>query len=66
MTNEGGIYKGVNIHSKTSGPTSICAKTTAIAQMVSNGGSDLGMIVAVGGWRRMGCLTALWGLSTYN
>ena len=47
ITSKGKIYKGVNIHSKTSGPTSICAETAAIAQMVSDGERKIKTIVAL-------------------
>jgi len=46
-TDEEKIYKGVNIHSKSSGPTSICSETAAIAQMVSDGGRKIKSIVAM-------------------
>ena len=41
------IFQGVNIHSKTSGPTSICAETAAIAQMIAAGDRQVASIVAV-------------------
>ena len=47
ITSKGRIYRGINIHSKTSGPTSICAETAAIAQMVSDGERKMKTIVAV-------------------
>jgi cytidine deaminase len=47
ITGKGKVYKGVNIHSKTSGPTSICAETAAIAQMVSDGERRIKAIVAL-------------------
>jgi len=47
ITSKGKSYKGVNIHSKTSGPTSICAETAAIAQMVSDGERKIKAIVAL-------------------
>jgi|APSaa5957512622_1039677.scaffolds.fasta_scaffold179713_1 cytidine deaminase len=41
------IYRGVNIESKTSAPTSICAEMSAISQMVSDGDKKIKTIVAV-------------------
>lgn len=46
-TNSGKIYKGVNIENKTSGPTSICGETSAIAQMVSDGERKINTIVSL-------------------
>jgi cytidine deaminase len=47
ITNSNQIYKGINIESKTSGPTSICGEMSAIAQMVSNNERKIKVIVSV-------------------
>lgn len=43
-------YLGVNIESRSSAPTSICAEMAAIAQMVTDGEREIATIVSVGGW----------------
>ena len=43
----GKIYCGVNIESKTSAPTSICAETGAISNMLSNGEREIKTIVGL-------------------
>jgi cytidine deaminase len=43
----GRIYSGVNIRSRWSPPTSICAETGAISQMVTNNEENIDTIVAV-------------------
>ncbi|NIO21846.1 MAG: cytidine deaminase [Candidatus Aenigmarchaeota archaeon] len=47
ITDKGRIYRGINIESKTSASTSICGETSAIAQMVSDGGRKIKTIAAV-------------------
>jgi len=49
ITDSGKIYRGINIHSNSSGPTSICSETAAIAQMVSEGGKKVNTIASVSG-----------------
>ncbi|MCD6247394.1 MAG: cytidine deaminase [Candidatus Diapherotrites archaeon] len=55
ITNKGNVYKGVNIESHSSAPTSICAETGAIASMFASGERKIKTIVAVHmrvGWKR--------------
>ena len=47
ITNKNKLYKGVNIESKSSSPTSICGEMGAIAQMLADGGRKIKSIVAV-------------------
>ncbi|MFH1802026.1 MAG: cytidine deaminase [archaeon] len=47
ITKKGNIYKGINIESKLSGPTSICSETAAIASMISNGEKSINTIACV-------------------
>src|SRR6056297_3518612 len=47
ISESGKIYKGINIESQTSAPTSICAEMGAISEMVTYGDRKIKTIVAV-------------------
>ena len=46
-TKSGKIFKGVNMFITTSAPTSICAETSAIAQMISTRKENIDTIVSL-------------------
>ena len=56
IASSGEIYGGVNIESRGSPPTSICAEMGAVAQMVVSGERAIKTVVAVGGWKGAGVI----------